>query len=423
MMRDIPLSDQPWSWNRRHSGAAAIAALLCGIEVGGCHMLVQPPRPPQHSPDVTTPTAGETAALRALFSIYYVALRERDGLPDPVHERYPPEDVVAAANLLAADQDAEAVSWKRRAIATLVGSSVPGATADQWRPESLRDALLALHAPLDKIYLALQAQPLTAKDATRYVALADAAWTVLNSNASPYPGKCCACLEQYHTDVGSAATPAMAFFQFNVQRPPGDVRIGMDPRCWASCNPPYFAQTFLVSDCSGKSTSQVGGVPNCGADTLKPGSVLLENVLFGAVPSCKPPQVQFQNLLAVTAAPQPGDGYLMNYAFCDGLGSAICGAQSGLSVDCGCTADKSDGLTGTQLHGVKYIRFCDPTLQNWTMVGLFAMVDEIGQQGACCGMTDPAGTCDPCNPAPDNPTPDVECAQCAATSTQPCPPH
>lgn len=415
-------------WTALHWKAATAIVLSSAVALSGCCCQSSKQPPPQTaslSPQLCESTGSIDSIRASLFSIYYVALRERHALPSPDQERYPPCDVITAANTLGAAPDA--VSWKRRAIAVLVGSMTPGPTPDDWTPEEYRKALSALGAPFAAIANAWNAlqkdnvDPRAKSQKDESMALEATAWNVMNTIGSNLPPKCCACLSQYHLESPVGGGVAMASFQFNVERPPADVRTGIDPRCWAKCEPTFFTATYPVSDCSGNFTSPIGSSPNCGNETLA-NTVLLENVQYAAVPGlCLPPKIEFRNLLQVDAAPLTGNGYTMNYAFCHGIDSSICGAQSGLSVDCGCTGDSDNGLGDTVLHGVKYIRFCDPALDDWTVVGLHAMIDEIGEEGVCCGMTGPAGTCQTCNPAPDIPNPNIECAGCAATSTQPCP--
>jgi hypothetical protein len=94
----------------------------------------------------------EPSPRAALFSIYYHALRSRHVLPSPERERYPPGDVEDAAKRLAAlakDNSPQATSWQRRAIAVLVGSSIPAPTPEQWTPESFRNALIYAPCPAD----------------------------------------------------------------------------------------------------------------------------------------------------------------------------------------------------------------------------------------------------------------------------------
>jgi hypothetical protein len=197
--------------------------------------------------------------------------------------------------------------------------------------------------------------------------------------------------------------------------------MGTDPRCWAKCNPTFFTDSYFVADCSGTSTSPETDPVSCGQEEFE-NKVLLEKVQYLTLPeACTPPQIQFTNLLRVGAKKQPNDGYRMEYELCKAIDSTICGGSGGLSVDCGCTKALDDGRGETTLSGVKYIRFCDADLDDWTLVGLRAMVDEIRDNGVCCGMTGPKPECDSCDPPPLDEVPKMDCDQCAATSTRTCP--
>jgi len=208
----------------------------------------------------------------------------------------------------------------------------------------------------------------------------------------------------------------------DVQRAAVDVSVGIDPRCWATCEPSFFLATHTAGDCSGTNNSPSGPDPNCGKEGLdQTNAVLFENVDFATLPeACNPPDIQFQNLLKVGAKPQSDGGYTMQYALCRGLQSSICGAAGGIGVDCGCTGASDDGTGATNIWGIKYLRFCDPDLGDWTVVGLRAMVDEIREQGVCCGMTHPDKPCDWCNTPNVVNSPPTDCGQCAATTVQPC---
>jgi len=370
----------------------------------------------------------EPSPRAALFSIYYHALRSRHVLPSPERVRYPPGDVEDAAKRLAAlttDESPQAVSWRRRAIAVLVGSSIPAPTPEQWMPESFRHALITLHAPLTPIYdrwVHVQDQlhrRAECDSQEESMALEETAWNVLNSSGD-LPPACCACLRQY--DIDGSGSVALAYFELDVQRAPADASTGMDPRCWAKCEPSFFSDTHTVKDCSGSDNSPVGPDPICGQQELDPAkAVVLEDVDYATLPNaCNPPDIQFQNLLKIGAEPQSDGGYTMQYALCLGVQSAICGAAGGLSVDCGCTGASDDGTGATNLWGIKYLRFCDPDLADWTVVGLRAMVDEIRERGVCCGMTHPDKPCDWCNIPNVVNTPPTDCDQCAATMAQPC---
>ena len=376
-MRHFPLNDRPRnSCNRWYAAIAAVISIVSAVGLGGCPMRREsPPQPPAHAPDLATPIGADTAARAALFSIYYDALHERHALPSPNRERYPPEDVVAAANLLAADPDA--VSWKRMAIAKLVGSSQPGPTPNQWTPESFRDALIALHAPLDKISQAWLAQvgdsaKWRLKDANAAdvsLALEDAAWTAMNASDSPCQGNVAPVCSRPISTQAAAACPRWAT-SYSTSNTPGDVRIGMVPSLLGDVRPrvlhPIVPGERLQLDLPNhrRSTKMHRAIGYCEHGVAGARSVC------GGTRDLHPTQIEFTNLLKIGAAPQAGDGYAMSYAFCKGIDSSICGAQGGLSVDCGCIDDQDDGSgTGnTTLYGVKYIRFCDPDLDNWTVV-------------------------------------------------------
>jgi hypothetical protein len=411
--------------------ASHLALFSLATMVVGCSQSDRdtPPSTPAPPAQVDSLVSGiEPSPRAALFTIYYHALRRRNALPSPERERYPAGDVEDAAKRLAAlakDNFPQSKSWQRRAIAVLVGSSVPAPTPEQWTPESFRKALLTLHAPLTPIYdhwVHLQDQLHRGAECDtpdEPMALEETAWNVLNSS-SDLPPACCACLRQYGIDGGGSV--AMAYFELDVQRAPADVSIGMDPRCWARCEPSFFSDTHTVNDCSGTNNSPVGPAPICGKQELDPATaVVLENVDYATLPGgCNPPDIQFQNLLKVGGKPQPDGGYTLQYALCLGLQSAICGAAGGLSVDCGCTGASDDATGATNIWGIKYLRFCDPDLDDWTVVGLRAMVDEIREQGVCCGMTHPGKPCDWCNIPNVVNTPPTDCDQCAAMTARPC---
>jgi hypothetical protein len=396
-------------------------------------------------------TSGMAEQQAALLSIYYYALHVRKELPNPDlrAERCPPVKPSTAAEILARDHSADGVSRRRRAIAVLAGSSQPAKLVDDWTPVELRDALRTLAGPafmeaFSKAWLRLSSMhhrmttartpgrgmcpdsspPSTATPPQPGIqddpmAKEQTALNILNQAGSGLPPRCCTCLQVYDYDPPpETAKVAMAFFNMTITRSSADVSAAIDPRCWAKCNSDFFKTTNMVTDCSG-STSPMPSPQPCGTAVLN--GCLFEHVEFTPTlgcPNSNSPTVLFKNILKVDTL--TSTNYEMDYALafskesklpCQGNGSGQ------ISVDSGC-AIAEPSLAGTRMRGVKYVKFNDPTLANWTVVGLRGMVDEVQQVGVCCGAPAP-GECSECAMPQLDENPGCPCAGSATSS---CPP-
>jgi hypothetical protein len=398
----------------------------------------------------TSPAAEQQAAL---LSIYYHALLVRKELPNPNirAERCPPTNLTTAAEILAKDHSADGVSRRRRAIAVLAGSSQPANLVEDWRPRELRDALRTLAGTgfmkaFSSAWLSLSSRhhrmttartpgpgmhpdsspPAAATPPGPTVqddpmAMEQTALNILNQAGSVLPPRCCTCLQVYDFDPPpETAKVAMAFFNMTITRPSADVSAAIDPRCWTKCNSDFFKATNLVVDCSGSTVPMPSPQP-CGTAVLN--GCLFEHVEYTPTLGCpnfNSPTVLFKNILKVDTL--MSTNYEMDYALALSKDSKLpCqGSGSGqIDVDSGC-AIAEPALAGTRMRGVKYVKFADPTLANWTVVGLRGIVDEIQQVGVCCGAPAPApGECHECAMPQLDENPGCPCASSATNS---CPP-
>lgn len=350
---------------------------------------------------VNPPTADEVRG--ALLSIYYVAYEDPSPSPSPGVQPLPLDQ---ALRILSRDESPQGDTRRRRAIATVTGAFAQSTSQGiEWQSNlvDLRLTLTQLFGEplirgIEKRIECSQAVDRISKETVAYTAMDFAADPGPEATPAPTKRRCCSCTRFFDVD-GPGLTPGKGFFIIWANRDFADVKTVMDPQSWSQCNPDSFASSYVVASnqcLEGDETSPHSTPP-------PPGSawegVLFEQFSWTGAKLCDQTILELQNLLRIksfdgTTTPSAGSVpfHEIDFTLCSTLSSQIpCGGE--LTKDCGFAQAKPD-YVGTMMTGVKYLDFAGESgIEKWMDAGLRAMIDEIRDEGICCGYSGPIGSC------------------------------
>ena len=201
--------------------------------------------------------------------------------------------------------------------------------------------------------------------------------------------RCCACLVAWDVRPPSGSRPGMGYFMVSVARSFADMAPLTDPQSWAACGPTNFAASYVTTPaaCATAAPTPQPSPPAKGTTWSAP---LFESFRAAAAPrpGCNPNETRFRNVLHVEGV-RTSTSYRYDYGLCRSIDHRVSCSDgpAGITWDCGFTSLQQDG-TGSVLKGVKYLRFADGLgLNAWVQAGMRAMIDDIVDNGVCCGTT------------------------------------
>jgi len=312
-----------------------------------------------------------------------------------------------ALGTLHADTSPRGNTRRRRSIAVLTGAFAQlGSQGIQWQGNVKGSLEHAYGQPvvrdLNEIEKRIQCLNATDRDAKETIA-----YEVLDSMSPGWQRHCCSCLRSYDVDPASTTSPGKGFFVIWVQRDLPAISQAMDPQAWAACSPDFFASTYVVKKDTCADGDEVDHSPSPPPVGSPWDAVFFEDFRL-SLPSqggCTDNVIEFKTMLKVDSSDAPtatnglADYHEVDFDLCNSRKSRVsCTPEQndGIEKDCGFTFAKPEYPTGTVLTGVKFLQYStDLGINNWIDVGMRAMIDDIRDEGVCCGSTDPVGDC-PC---------------------------